>query len=135
MPALEEIGCTYTVCPSKDDYTALDHLNNVNAMHDSFKEWIKKYRGISALYSDRYANMISYIYDHRSMGVQELRTKMIQDLNKHQMYFYVKDIMNKDVFFANEDQAERVGLTSMVEQYRRSKEMPMDIATALQLIG
>ena len=113
VPALEDKGCTYKVCPTKEDYTALDHLNNVNALHDNFKGWIKAYRGISAIYSNRYANMISYIYDHRSMEMQELRTKMINDLNTHQLYFRVNDIMYKDVFIATEDQVARSGLTSM----------------------
>lgn len=133
--ALAENGCTYTVCPTDKSYTSLDHLNNVNALHENFKEWMRKYRGVSAVYSDRYANMLSYIYDHRSMGTQELRSNMIRDLNGHQMYFFIKDIMKKDVFIAEEDQFRRSGLTSMAAQYRRSKAYPMDLSEALNLIG
>lgn len=96
---------------------------------------MRNYRGVSAVYSDRYANMLSYIYDHRSMGTQELRSNMIRDLNGHQMYFFIKDIMKKDVFIAEEDQFRRSGLTSMAAQYRRSKAYPMDLSEALNLIG
>jgi len=38
---------------------------------------------------------------------------MINDLNTHQLYFRVNDIMYKDVFIATEDQVARSGLTSM----------------------
>ena len=133
--ALEGNGCTYTVCPSDKSYTSLNHLNNINALHENLKEWIRGYRGISAVYSDRYANMFSYIYDHRSMKTQELRSKMIRDLNRHQMYFYVKDIMKRDVFIAEEDQIKRNNLTSMVSQYRRALAYPMDLSEALTIIG
>jgi hypothetical protein len=133
--ALEGNGCTYTVCPSDKSYTSLNHLNNINALHENLKEWIRGYRGISAVYSDRYANMFSYIYDHRSMKTQELRSKMIRDLNRHQMYFYVKDIMKRDMFIAEEDQIKRSNLTSMVSQYRRSLAYPMDLSEALTIIG
>ena len=135
VSALDENGCTYTVCPTAKEYTSLDHLNNVNALHENFKEWMRKYRGISAVYSDRYANMLSYIYDHRSMGTKEIRSRMIRDLNKHQMYFYVKDIMKKDVLVAEEEQLRRSNLTSMVEQYRRALVSPMELSTALAIIG
>ena len=75
-PYQDEVnGCTYIVCPTDKSYTALDHLNNINALHGNLKEWMKSYRGVSAVYSDRYANMLSYIYDHRSMETQELRSK------------------------------------------------------------
>ena len=89
---------------------------------------------MSAIYSDRYANMISYIYDHRSMSLKEIRSSMIRDLNKHQLYFCVKDIVHKDVFCADEDQTTRTCMTSMVNEYRRSKADPMDLAEALSLI-
>lgn len=134
ISALEDNGCTYTVCPTKEEYTTLNHLNNINALHENFKEWIRSYRGVSAIYSDRYANMISYIYDHRSMSLKEIRSSMIRDLNKHQLYFCVKDIMHRDVFCAEEDQTTRTCMTSMVNEYRRSKADPMDLAEALSLI-
>lgn len=135
IPVLEDHHCTYTVCPSNESYTVLDHLNNVNALHSDFKEWIRTYRGVNTIYADRYAGLFSYIYDHRNMETSELRTTMIQELNRHQMYFYVKDIMRKDIFVAEEDQYAREMMTSMAAQYRRFKKEPMEIKEALQLIG
>jgi hypothetical protein len=69
------------------------------------------------------------------MKTQELRSKMIRDLNRHQMYFYVKYIMKRDVFIAEEDQIKRNNLTSMVSQYRRALAYPMDLSEALTIIG
>jgi transposase-like protein len=135
VPALENNGCTYKVCPTQKGYTAVDHLNNINAMHENFKDWIRKFRGVSAIYADRYAALVSYIYDHRSMSVKELRSALFRDLNRHQVYFFQKDITKKELFIADEDQRKRNGLTSMVEQYRRSKEDPMSIEMAMSMIG
>ena len=59
---------------------------------------------------------------------------MIRDLTRHQFYFYVRDIMRKDVFCAEEDLTIRTCMTSMVNEYRRSKTNPMDLAEALTVI-
>ena len=59
---------------------------------------------------------------------------MIRDLNRHQFYFYVRGIMRKDVFCAEEDRTARTCMTSMVNEYRRSKTNPMDFAEALAVI-
>jgi hypothetical protein len=69
------------------------------------------------------------------MKTQELRSKMIRDPNRHQMYFCVKDIMKKDVFIAEEDQIIRGNLTSMVSQYRRSLAYPMALSEVSTIIG
>ena len=132
--ALEEHNCTYTVCPSTESYSALDHLNNVNSLHSDFKEWIRKYRGVSTIYADRYAGMISFFYNLRGKCLSEKRTSLIRELNRHQMYFYVKDIMTKNIFEAEKDLAVRECMTSMAAQYRRFKAHPMSITEAMAII-
>ena len=123
-PSLEANGCTHTECV-KGEYTALDHVNNINAMHSDFKGWIRKYRGVNTVYADRYASLISYAYDHRGNVVEEKRTSMLCDLNKRQLYFYVRDITETDILRIDDDQLKRNGMTTVMDEWRRAMRNPM----------
>ncbi len=120
---LKEKDCPFTVCPSKESYTAVNHLNNVNSLHDKIRDRMKKYRGVSTIYLNRYAAMFYMMHKFASCGIQEMTLMILKGLSHIQHYFFYHQQDTVGIFddpLVMEHRSDRV---SAFDQMRYRKDM------------
>ena len=95
---LDEKHCGKTVLKDHTKYTAIDHINNVNAFHRMIEEWYVWYRGVASKYINRYAALFVLVREYAGCTAQEILINIKRRLRQHSDYFRVADMMTVDLF-------------------------------------
>lgn len=126
LSVLEEKNCNYSVCPSSEEYDSVNHLNNVNSLHSTMAEWMRRYRGVSTIYLNRYASLFHFIHKYRSCDLQEMALLILKRLSNIQHYFYVHMMHTEEIFDDPQVMENRKAKLSIWEQYRNRKALCRD---------
>ena len=69
---VESLDCEKVELQGHESYNKVYHLNTVNGLHRVFKEMMRKYRGVSTKYLNRYAALFILISAHAGQAIQEM---------------------------------------------------------------
>ena len=117
---LEDKQCTYTVV-SDETRNHVDHVNNVNSLHNFLAEKNKLARGVNSIYINRYTSMWMYAFNNRSLDKTEQAMKLLGELGKKQQYFYIRELENKRIFDDPYVMEKRKGRISVLSAYTKAK--------------
>lgn len=81
-----------------EDYTKVDHLNNVNHLHSIIEKKIIGYRNIASKYINRYNALFMIQYKFRTLTPRERLLKVLALLRQQQDYFFIREIHTTDLF-------------------------------------
>ena len=84
LSVLAEKNCDFSICTTDGKYDAVNHLNNVNSLHAKMDEWMKKYRGVSTIYLNRYASLFHFVHKYKDCDKQEITLLILKRLSRVQ---------------------------------------------------
>lgn len=94
---LEDKHCPSRVLKDHTTYNCVDHLNNINCLHNLIEQWYAKARGIAAKYINRYCALWSIRYMFRDCDSQETLLKIIAMLREKIQHFLVRQVTTEDL--------------------------------------
>jgi len=65
-------NCRKIELKGKEDYDKVHHLNTVNGLHNQFKHMIRKFRGVSTIYLNRYLALFVFLMRGFDRNIAEL---------------------------------------------------------------
>ena len=95
---LEECQCPYKVVKDKNEYDAVNHLNNVNSFHGKIEQQYTRYRGVASKYINRYAALFVTQKKYAGKTSKEALLEIMKQLRSIQQYFYIRQITSEDTF-------------------------------------
>ena len=96
---LETRHCGKMVLKDHTEYTAIDHINNVNSFHRMIEEWYIHYRGVASKYINRYTALFVLVREYVGCTLQETLINTKGRLRQFSDYFRVVDMNNSDLFY------------------------------------
>ncbi len=94
---LEDKHCPSRVLKDHTTYNCVDHLNNINCLHNLIEQWYAKARGIATKYINRYCALWSIRYMFRDCDSQETLLKIIAMLREKIQHFLVRQVTTEDL--------------------------------------
>ena len=118
---LKEHGCPHKILKGGLCQNQVDNLNTVNNLHSRIAEWIKRFRGISTIYVNRYAALFSLKQQYAENLLRNdvcLKTR----LKSCSQYFKQDELMYQRNFDDPDAMEARQGLMSnlTIRSYSRS---------------
>lgn len=95
---LETKHCGKMVLKDHTEYTAIDHINNVNSFHRTIEEWYTYYRGVASKYINRYAALFVLVREYAGCTLQETLINIKGRLRQFSDNFRVIDMKTNDLF-------------------------------------
>ena len=92
---LKEKKCTYKELVGIKEYDEVNHLNNVNSFHGRIKEDMRRYRGVSSIYINRYNALSSLKQKYLGYDTKEIILKLLVSFRKNIHYFYQRQMKEK----------------------------------------
>ena len=92
---LKERKCTYKELFDISEYDEVNHLNNVNSFHSRIKEDMRRYRGVSSIYINRYNALSSLKQKYLGYDTKEIILKLLVSFRKDIHYFYQRQMKEK----------------------------------------
>ena len=123
LSVLAEKNCNFSICPSDESYDAVNHLNTVNSMHSKMNEWMRRYRGVSTIYLNRYAALFHFVHKFRDCDKQELTLLILKRLSRVQHYFFDRMMYIRGIFADSQVMEHRASKVSIWDQRRNRKQM------------
>lgn len=126
---LNEKKCPFKELVDTSSYDSVNHLNNVNSLHDRVKDWIKKYRNVSTIYVNRYNALFSLRQKFAGCDIQEALIQVLRWLRKKTVYFYQRQI-KENIFDDPRALEERSNKMGIVEISRMKRIMGYEVIYA-----
>lgn len=95
---LETKHCGKMVLKDHTEYTAIDHINNVNAFHRTIEEWYTYYREVASKYINRYAALFVLVREYSGCTLHEILINIKGRLRQLSVFFRVNDMMSENLF-------------------------------------
>ncbi len=128
LSVLAEKNCNFSICPSDEKYDAVNHLNNVNSLHSKMGDWMRKYRGVSTIYLNRYAALFHYVHKFRDCDKQEMALLILKRLNSIQHYFFDRMMHINGIFADPQVMKHRATKVSIWEQRSARRQMRSELS-------
>ena len=130
ISVLEEKHCNYSICPSDESYDAVNHMNTVNSLHSKMGEWMRRYRGVSTIYLNRYAALFHFAHKFRDCDAQERTLLILRELHNIHHYFYDRQMHSTGIFDDPQVMDHRSSKVSIWYQIRNRHRMKNDMRSA-----
>ena len=86
-------------------------------------EWMRRYRGVSTIYLNRYAALFHFVHKYRDCDKQEMTLLILKVLNRVQHYFFDRMMYIKEIFADPQVMEHRASKVSIWDQRRSRKQM------------
>ena len=94
---LKEIHTDFMALPGHESYDSENHLNFVNNLHFRMDEWLKKYRNVNTIYSNRYNALFALRQKTAGWDPVEIVTYVIRSLRNKTKLFFIRQ-MKENIF-------------------------------------
>lgn len=95
---LKEHGCPHRILKGGACQNQVDNLNTVNNLHSRIAEWIRRYRGVSTIYINRYSALFSLKQQYSGKSLSEMMCSLKARLKSKSQYFLQVEAMYHKIF-------------------------------------
>ena len=95
---MKQNKCPFRIVKSTTEGDQVNNLETVNHLHSAVKEIYRRYRGVSTVYLNRYANLFTIKQQYRDYDTQEILIILLGKFRKVRQYFFVRELMDTHLF-------------------------------------
>ena len=95
---IRETKCNHKTLPTTKKYDKVNHLNNVNYFHSRIQSQYRVYRGVSSKYINRYCSLFSIHKQYTGSDDNEVVVLLMNRLRYISDTFYIRQILNCNIF-------------------------------------
>lgn len=95
---ISEKKCDHKVVKDKNEYDAVNHLNNVNSFHSEIEKQYEYYQGVSTKYINRYCALFNLQREVMDKGPTEFLLLIKNRLRDKCIKFFIRQITKDSIF-------------------------------------